>query len=486
MDSEKSNHATKIPDFYALLKIAPKQPDSKVIRQALKRLADRLERLEDQRIAQQAKKLMMLAQQTLLDDQRKAAYDGLWEKVYGARVAAIPGASNVPPPISHSGSDSLQLEAILPAGDPMAPLDLASYLKSAQPANMERSRSDFDHLMKLLTEQLPTDSHTPLKPAEAPLAADLSIAISSSPSVTSNSKPLKHSNSRRRRDRPYLLTLLGSVLTLVCILVVLVVMLNRNRLPSTLIEPQSTRFSPESIQKKDSGEASSTALRSGLPAVKGLGPDELQPRASASDRSEVNAQPELSMTDAQADSEIELSAEQKNLWRDSMTELREVLRAGEMNRAEELATQAKTVAITRGQQTQVFCIVKIMSLLQSYQQAIQDAASSLDAGQTFMVGSQEVAVVQADPQQIVIRVAGKNQTYQINRLPLRLSLALVELSLPVDDPQALAMRAVHVAISVTPPEDLLENAKQWMQTAIEASAVPVEIMAFFEDDFRLE
>jgi hypothetical protein len=97
-----------------------------------------------------------------------------------------------------------------------------------------------------------------------------------------------------------------------------------------------------------------------------------------------------------------------------------------------------------------------------------------------------VAVVQADPQQIVVRVAGKNQTYPIGQLPLRLSIALAELSLSLDDPRALAIKAAHISVSAETPPELLQNARKWMQAAIDASVVPSDMMAFFEDDYRLD
>lgn len=504
MNSEKPTPSTKIPDLYALLKITPKQDDVQLLRQALKRLSDRLERLDDRQTALRASKLMALAQQTLLDAKRKAAYDGLWEKVYGQQVVIAATPSNSMEKTSGKLDSSDRLASVLPQGDPMAPLDLASYLKSTSPTPPEKLRKDFDCLVQMLSGQssLPESSDLSSESqatVQTGRALDHAL-VGGQTTTTSHFNPTTRNRSRRKRDQTYLLTMGGCILTLCCVLAVLYWMLNRAQQPSALSNQPTSLVAQESISA-GSTTTSPPARRSRLPTVKGLEEDGSPPVTADPDAIEGDPPDQSSMEqmpNPQASIErisaeqgvtkssaMTLSVEDRNRWFDLLTEIREQLRSGELNQAEVLILSAEPAAVSQQQQAQLARIKSILMLLKSYHQAVQDAASGLSAGQTLQIGSRLVAVVQADSQLIAVRVDGKNQTYPIGKLPLRLSIALAELSLSLDDPNALAIKAAHVSVSADTSPELLEKARKWMQAAIDARVVPSDMMAFFEDDYRL-
>jgi hypothetical protein len=433
---------------------------------------------------------MALAQQTLLDAKRKAAYDGLWEKVYGKQVVIAAESSSSLAKTSSKIDSSDRLTSVLPQGDPMAPLNLASYLKSNSPTTPEQLREDFDRLVKMLSGQSPLTESSDLSAAsQAPVQTvrALDHSIVGGQTTTSHSNPPTRNRSRRKRDQTYLLTMGGFILTLCCVLAVLYWMLNRAQRPSAPSNRQTSLVAQESIPAGSTAK-SPPARRSGLPTVKGLDEDESSPVTSdpVPIESDPPDQPSIEEQGGAKSSAMTLSVEDRNRWLDSLNDIREQLRAGELRQAEVLIVRAEPAAVSQQQQAQLARIKSIFMLLNSYYQAVQDAASGLSAGQPLQVGSRVVAVVQADPQQIVVRVAGKNQTYPIGQLPLRLSIALAELSLSLDDPRALAIKAAHISVSAETPPELLQNARKWMQAAIDASVVPSDMMAFFEDDYRLD
>lgn len=384
---------TKIPNLYELLKLQPKESNDQVIRSALKELAERIKRMDSTETAQQAAKLFAIAKQNLLDPQRKAAYDSLWDKVFGqsqsteaspatarkkaapsassqviaetvAKVAAnassksaaakkaeatdsqpkdasekikqvasiqadastVPvqaelsdsadSASSIPltpttspekivaaPSISTQESewDLSELNALLPSGDPTAPLDLAGFLESTD-INADGQRSvedlerDFQKLFKLLGGAIADDPSTISSMqqkssddlfsfASQPSSSSIAVSANAIPTATAiptaslaptasiAKNPVK---ARKRRDSSLLVMIGGGITTLLLVLGFLLMMLKKSNdakqlaggnvpAPTLNNNAANNAANNSTIQPQDTKTKSNKPIGSGLP-----------------------------------------------------------------------------------------------------------------------------------------------------------------------------------------------------------------------------
>ncbi|MCC6509719.1 MAG: hypothetical protein IT423_11460 [Pirellulaceae bacterium] len=198
-----SDMSQRLPNLYQLLGLKPLEADSQPIVTALKRVQAKLESLK-QRTAQSVpsdeqvrlQKVLALGQKYLLDPTRKVSYDRQWSSVYGTKpasgsdtteshvvtqqvvtqqVAAQPAASSKTPnkvsvdkaqvvsssvaPTSEAQLywDTSLLDPLLPDGDPHAPFDMSSYLRSSEVRDPLAAAADLQRLIALLGgEPMPT------------------------------------------------------------------------------------------------------------------------------------------------------------------------------------------------------------------------------------------------------------------------------------------------------------------------------------------
>jgi curved DNA-binding protein CbpA len=213
MNPEKPTTGSKLPNLYELLGLPAKVDDEQSIKSALREFAERVKQMKSPESAKDAARLFAIAKQNLLDPARKAAYDSLWDKVYGSnqtkaadslrqtqnttvraetKTAATKTATTNPvaispvapatdsttneakatravSPIETAAQASVQepswdlseLHSLLPFGDPHAPLDLAAFLESTDSQQSDRSAEDLDRdfqrLLQLLGGEIAND-----------------------------------------------------------------------------------------------------------------------------------------------------------------------------------------------------------------------------------------------------------------------------------------------------------------------------------------
>ncbi len=352
--SQANSASSKIPNLYELLKLQPKEPDEQVIRNALKELAERVKQIESPEKAQQAAKLFAVAKQNLLDPKRKAAYDSLWEKVFGtsqsdpaspanekssqaiaatlAKVAAnamskiadnskgrasqsptddadrkenIIAAESLPVsavPVQDSQMisatatveevsdfDLSELNALLPSGDPSAPLDLAAFLETTD-INPDGQRTiddlerDFQRLFKLLggavadeavTVSAPKSSSDDLfafasQPSSSSATSSSGFATTTDAIPTATLATVAHRTkspvkARKRRDGSLLLMIGGGITTLLLVLGFLLMMLKKNNDAKQIAIGPSPSNSDNSSKPEDSKPKPGKPMGSGLP-----------------------------------------------------------------------------------------------------------------------------------------------------------------------------------------------------------------------------
>ena len=192
-----------LPDLYRLLGLAPLEADATKIQRGLLAMQKKGEAVQnsDPKLAQRAAKIVALGKKTLLDADRKSAYDRAWTKAFGvpnaagatitkpsvtttqvaaSPVEALPEAIPVAvvaqavaaKAVEHVASktepqarsqsqepeastselewDLEELESLLPSEDPRAPFDLGGFLRYSVTLPETNPIADYDKLQSFL------------------------------------------------------------------------------------------------------------------------------------------------------------------------------------------------------------------------------------------------------------------------------------------------------------------------------------------------
>jgi hypothetical protein len=103
---------------------------------------------------------------------------------------------------------------------------------------------------------------------------------------------------------------------------------------------------------------------------------------------------------------------------------------------------------------------------QNFDTALRDAISALKGGDELEVGtSTVVGVVETQPDQITVRVAGANRTYTTESLPPGLAIAVADTHLDAGDPVSLVQKAAYLATLKDARDDRLAKARGWFREA---------------------
>ena len=125
----------------------------------------------------------------------------------------------------------------------------------------------------------------------------------------------------------------------------------------------------------------------------------------------------------------------------------------------------------------------LATYLEGYQQAVSRALKKLNAGDSLSISDTTViAIVERKPEELTVRVAGRNVTYPLNQLPLRLGLALVDQGMEAG-PKALAVKAAFQATHARATPDLKEEARRWWMEASQQGEPTAELGLILDDDY---
>ena len=77
---------------------------------------------------------------------------------------------------------------------------------------------------------------------------------------------------------------------------------------------------------------------------------------------------------------------------------------------------------------------------------MRETLPSLQAGESFDVEGEEVSVVEASAEKIVVRVAGRNREYETSKMPAKLAMTLAARWLNEDNPVSPAVLGAFQAV----------------------------------------
>src|SRR5207244_3208615 len=128
-------------------------------------------------------------------------------------------------------------------------------------------------------------------------------------------------------------------------------------------------------------------------------------------------------------------------------------------------------------------LTEISGYVRQFYGALAAAVQSMQAAETFKVGSTEVAFVEGFPDKVTLRVAGVNRTYPFNELPPGLALAIADRKLPTRNPVSGVVKGAYLAVHKQDDSQTQEKAKRLWEEAEAGGAKTAHLMAFFADNY---
>lgn len=177
------------------------------------------------------------------------------------------------------------------------------------------------------------------------------------------------------------------------------------------------------------------------------------------------------------------SAEERKALAEALLAAREAFVRLDFGEGNKRLAEAEPLARLPEHRAMVDRLALLATYLDGYQQAVSRALEKLSAGDALSISETTVvAIVERKPGELTVRVAGRNVTYPLNQLPLRLGLALVDVGMEAG-PKALAVKAAFQATHARATSDLKEEARRWWMEASQQGEPTAELGLILEDDY---
>ena len=135
-------------------------------------------------------------------------------------------------------------------------------------------------------------------------------------------------------------------------------------------------------------------------------------------------------------------------------------------------------------------LVLVAGYARQFHDRLGEAISQLKGSEELTVmtqdGERRCAVVEATPEVLVLRVAGRNRRFPVSDLPSTLALALVHRVLDATDPVTRVVDGAYLATLPEPTDREVAQAKEWWRQARSRGVDIGNLEAFFDDMSTLE
>ena len=161
---------------------------------------------------------------------------------------------------------------------------------------------------------------------------------------------------------------------------------------------------------------------------------------------------------------------------------------GEQNfeEADKFIAEAQSLARLPEHQAMVARLKEIAGYVRQFRRAVEAAAHSFEAAESFTVGnSTRVAVVEVLPDKIILRHTGQNKVYPYAELPPGLAVAIADHKFDGMDPMSRVIKGAFYAVSKGDQVALRQKAKTWWEEAQLGGVDLTHLMPFLTESYDL-
>ena len=455
-------------------------------------------------------KLIKQAQSVLLDPHKKVAYDKQLKKLLESKQSPTPAPAPEP-----------NADRLLPPGDPMLPYakalssDSNSAMATLEPASatipaVQTRRDELNELFPALLSMAQSNATPSRSRSNAIAPKSTGPAWAAHPSSPTSSLPtgsgqvsqiaqvpgvnLAEQLRRRRKNRNRMMV--GGMLFLSCSLLGFAsFQFFRNR---QLVAQQDKPNSKDkrSLPQGDNPDVVKTDSREGLvkpmneplgggktgggsknaggskntglpelPSVNRPGatgetkPEQSEPATQNPD-SPKPQMPEPQMPEPQMaepkPATPEMTKETPE-WSQGIIKARAALEKGDLVAFKSMITPAVENAKTTAGKEKALRLDQLGQLYGIFIESFDEAKRKTKGASSLKVGSTEVSIVESTPEKIIIRTAGKNNTYAWDELPFGIAVAISDLGLDANAPVDIAARAAYFSLHPSYRESVKSN-----------------------------
>ncbi|MCA9221436.1 MAG: hypothetical protein KDA71_13995, partial [Planctomycetales bacterium] len=160
---------------------------------------------------------------------------------------------------------------------------------------------------------------------------------------------------------------------------------------------------------------------------------------------------------------------------------------GEMNLdiADAELAKAQPLAKLPAHQAKLDRLKQLTHYTREFRHALEESLKGLQAGQSIPISeSTVVAVVEANANTLIIKVAGVTRRYPVNELPLGLAVALADMWLDQGQPSSQLVKGAFVVAHKKASADNIAKARGWWEEAAARGLTLVnDLMPVIEDRY---
>ena len=147
--------------------------------------------------------------------------------------------------------------------------------------------------------------------------------------------------------------------------------------------------------------------------------------------------------------------------------------------------QAKALAKLPEHQDKVARLALLANYSKQFRSALVDAATKMQAGEAFTVGtSTQVVIVETLPDKLIVRIAGQNRTFPYGELPLGLATAIADFSLDASDPVSRIVKGAYVLLDKRSTTENIAKARTWWEEAQLGGADLTDLMPALTEKYE--
>ncbi|AMV32371.1 Chaperone protein DnaJ [Pirellula sp. SH-Sr6A] len=197
--------------------------------------------------------------------------------------------------------------------------------------------------------------------------------------------------------------------------------------------------------------------------------------------------PEMPKSDVPATpqpAETSSNAANKEKWVAAMKGGREALSKTDFAAFAKAMESAVQMPMTPEMEAQQKRLDQVGQLYQMAVDAMREARSKTRGTEEITVGKNLVNIVEVTDEAIVVRVAGKNERYSWNQLPLGLALAMSDLTLSDREPTDLAARAVYLSLAPNKTGLYDKKIKEFFDKSLGKGEIRSDLPQVFTDSYE--
>jgi hypothetical protein len=127
-------------------------------------------------------------------------------------------------------------------------------------------------------------------------------------------------------------------------------------------------------------------------------------------------------------------------------------------------------------------LVQLADYNDQFWNAVKQGMKGLESGSELEIGSTVITVVEVLPDdKIVLRIAGRNQTFPLKELKAGIAMAIAEKWFRADDPNALVMKGAYAAVNKA---GNIQKAKEWWNQAIQSGVNVSSLLPVLDDQYE--